>query len=194
MRTVLYEALAQARVHWVPPRTDGNDADLVTLAQPAYPLKDHLVGDGNDAELYGLTPYRHYGADDRRSLPARLTASATQPALHNLKRDRSIMCLLAMFKEWHLAQAPAEQTPLDIFHDAIEKSSDLSLNTDLKYDTQFEEVFLDICLYKHEELVQSALDVLMLHHSTHHLLLDDLQQTHLEARVFSTRALRAGSA
>ncbi len=44
---------------------------------------------------------------------------------------------------------------------------------------QVDSVFLDICLYEHGELVQSALNVLMNHHSSRQFLLTDLQSTQL---------------
>ena len=46
-------------------------------------------------------------------------------------------------------------------------------------DAPIDSVFLDICLYEHGELVQSALNVLMNHHSSRQFLLTDLISTQL---------------
>ena len=61
--------------------------------------------------------------------------------------------------------------PVQVFQDTMDKSKALRLDA---HAPDFDTIFLDLCLYTHEELVQSALDVLMVHHSARHSLLEDL--------------------
>jgi len=63
-----------------------------------------------------------------------------------------------------------------LFSKCIVKGDELSLS---ESGASFDEVFLDLCLYAHADLVQAALNVLMIHHSHRQFLLADLSGTQL---------------
>lgn len=109
-----------------------------------------------------------------------------------ITRDFGLSVMFTKFKLWSQNKGMGEN-PLEIFskcYDDIKNYYGLSLDA---YTKDFDLVFLDLCLYKHHDLVQSALNVMMIHHNLRELMLDDLLSSQLlvqEADQLLARDLR----
>jgi inositol 1,4,5-triphosphate receptor type 3 len=95
----------------------------------------------------------------------------------NSTRDFSMSLLLSKWQQWDLGQHTKK--PDQLFtecYDQLKQQYTLALDSNME---DFDLVFLDLCLYKYPELVQSALNVLMIHHNLRSLMLDDVTHSQL---------------
>ena len=99
----------------------------------------------------------------------------------NSTRDFSMSLLLNKWQQWDLGQNQqgTPKKPDELFiecFDELKSRFNLSLDSDME---EFDLVFLDLCLYKYSDLVQSSLNVLMIHHNLRYLMLDDVTHSQL---------------
>ena len=90
-----------------------------------------------------------------------------------LSQDFSVSKMMNSFKQWHKKEL--KDSPTKIFEDVIESSKELELDST----GDLEHIFIDLCYYDYPDLVQNALQVLMVHHSTKRILLDNIKQVQL---------------
>ena len=89
-----------------------------------------------------------------------------------LIEDRNLSLLLREFYKWESGQIT--KTPTEIFEEVIVNSKQITLGLDM-----FDDIFVDNLMYVHPELVQVGLDVLMAHHSSRSVLLNNAKQVQL---------------
>ncbi|GMH52463.1 hypothetical protein TrRE_jg12234, partial [Triparma retinervis] len=90
-----------------------------------------------------------------------------------LSQDFSVSKMMNSFKLWHKGEL--KESPTQIFKNVIESSKELELDNT----GDLEDIFIDLCYYDYPDLVQNALQVLMVHHSTKRILLDNMKQVQL---------------
>jgi len=90
-----------------------------------------------------------------------------------LSQDFSVSKVMNSFKLWQKGEL--KLTPTEIFENVIESSKELELDSS----GELEHIFIDLCYYDYPDLVQNALQVLMVHHSTKRILLDNMKQVQL---------------
>ena len=90
-----------------------------------------------------------------------------------LSHDYNVSKLMNNFKLWHKGEKT--QTPSELFDYVIDSSKELELDST----GILEKIFVDLCYYDYPELVQEALQVLMVHHSTRQILLDNIKEVQL---------------
>eukprot|EP00981_Chlorochromonas_danica_P005600 scaffold1159_cov160-Ochromonas_danica.AAC.22 len=83
--------------------------------------------------------------------------------------DRDISILLRYFFAWE--SGLDKRSPPELFEEAIKDSRSLTLASSK---VPFDDIMIDILMYVHTPLVQSALEVLMAHHSKRRILLDNV--------------------
>jgi len=91
-----------------------------------------------------------------------------------LSQDYSVSTAMNAFKRYFKGETGV-QTPSEIFSDIVESCNELQLDAT----GELENVFVDLCSYDYPDLVQNSLQVLMVHHSTRQILLDNLHQVQL---------------
>ncbi|KAJ8601792.1 hypothetical protein CTAYLR_006814 [Chrysophaeum taylorii] len=132
-------------------------------------------------------PARYYSTSHQKIATMRevVTVLGEVSLLH---RDNNLAALLASFKISHESEAiSTEVEPYTLFSDIVSKSPKLAtLAAPMLEDrraagiqNRFDEILLDLCLYHNEELVQSALNLLMVQHSARDSLLKDVVATQL---------------
>jgi hypothetical protein len=89
-----------------------------------------------------------------------------------LIEDRNLSLLLREFYKWESGKI--SKTPTEIFEEVMTNSKQITLGLDM-----FDDIFVDNLMYVHPELVQVGLDVLMAHHSSRSVLLDNAKQVQL---------------
>ena len=109
-------------------------------------------------------PKREVTDNGRRSFPREFTIAWT-------RKSKKQGAFVSAKKQEMRKHELSLSNPVGLFADAMDAAAALSLDATA---AEFDVIFLDLCLYTHEDLVQSALDVLMVHHSARHALLDDL--------------------
>jgi hypothetical protein len=87
-------------------------------------------------------------------------------------QDRNLSMFLRAFYLWE--NGDDERTPSEIYYSVVEKSSELTISS-----SSFDDIFLDVLMFKHTELVQGALDALMLRYGTQRTLLENAEVTQL---------------
>lgn len=89
--------------------------------------------------------------------------------------DRSLSICLKYFSQWQLDSKQALITAPEVFINQILKQCDeLSISDDTK-----DNIFLDLVMYSDHSLVQVSLDLLMMHHSSIKILLDNCNKLQL---------------
>jgi len=90
----------------------------------------------------------------------------------SVMQDRNLSIFLNKFHGWESGED--DRTPGEIFDDIMEESKSLTLAVN-----DFDAIFVDVVMFKFTPLVQGALDLLMLRHSTMSTLLSNAKQTQL---------------
>ena len=90
-----------------------------------------------------------------------------------LSHDYNVSKLMNNFKLWHKGEK--KDSPAELFDYVIVSSKELELDSS----GILEEIFIDLCYYDYPQLVQESLQVLMVHHSTRQILLDNIKQVQL---------------
>jgi hypothetical protein len=91
-----------------------------------------------------------------------------------LSQDYSVSTAMNAFKRFFKGEL-SDKTPSEIFFDVIESCKELELDET----GELEHVFIDLCYYDYPALVQNSLQVLMVHHSTRQILLENMRQVQL---------------
>ena len=92
-----------------------------------------------------------------------------------MTRDYSMSLIMSDFRRW--SEHREERDPAQLFDACFESTRDkLALDTSVP---DFDLIFLDLCLYRHPDLVQSVFNVMMIHHNLREIMLNDLQSSQL---------------
>ncbi len=90
----------------------------------------------------------------------------------SVMQDRNLSLFLSKFYRWESGED--SRTPAAILDDCLEECKELTLAVN-----NFDEIFVDVVMFKYTPLVQGALDLIMLRHSTMVTLLENAKQTQL---------------
>jgi len=126
---------------------------------------DTIYPKWNLAKRYRKTP------EDQLSTMVEMVRALDE--ITRLSHDYNVSKLLNNFKLWHKGEN--KQTPSELFDHVIDSSKELELDST----GILEEIFLDLCYYDYPELVQNSLQVLMVHHSTRQILLENINEVQL---------------
>jgi len=92
-----------------------------------------------------------------------------------ITRDYSMSQMMSSYRQWYEGKDSSD--PQELFNRCYEDTkSSLSLE---KNTSDFDLIFLDLCLYKHHDLVQSVLNVMMIHHNLREIMLNDFTSSQL---------------
>lgn len=97
--------------------------------------------------------------------------------------DRNLSLLMRYFYLW--VTGNERKSPAEIFNQVMEDSKELTMEV-----ANFDDVMIDILMFEHNDLVQSALEVLMAHHSKQLTLLSNLNSLQLLASPSRERQFR----
>ena len=89
----------------------------------------------------------------------------------SVMQDRNLSIFLRRFYQWVDGE---EKTPGEIFFEVLQDSEELTLAIN-----DFDNIFIDVLMFKHKDLTQGALDLLMLRNSTQKTLLENARETQL---------------
>lgn len=88
--------------------------------------------------------------------------------------DRNLSLLLQGFHNWEASDNPTKASAIDIFQSVVQETKSLSFGCE-----DFDEIFIDNIMCPNNDLVQGLLDVLMTHHSSTRLLLENAKNVQL---------------
>ena len=88
--------------------------------------------------------------------------------------DRNVSLLLRYFNQWE--SGADKRSPSELFEQVVADSKELTLDI-----VDFDNVMIDVLMFVHTPLMQSALEVLMAHHSMRRILLDNANNVQLLA-------------
>ncbi|GMI18313.1 hypothetical protein TrLO_g8656, partial [Triparma laevis f. longispina] len=117
------------------------------------------------SKRYSVTP------EDQLSTMVEMVKALSE--ITRLSEDFAVSKMMNSFKLWHKGEL--EISPSEIFTNVIESSKELELDST----GDLEHVFIDLCYYDYPDLVQNSLQVLMVHHSTRQILLNNIRQVQL---------------
>lgn len=92
--------------------------------------------------------------------------------IQSLIEDRNLSLLLRGFAQWQLKKD--KRNPEQIFQSVTEESSSLTIGVE-----NFDDVALDLLMYQNSSVVQSVLNVIVAHHTSQSILLNNLEKVQL---------------
>jgi hypothetical protein len=87
--------------------------------------------------------------------------------------DQNLTLLLKNYLQWASDPKASPETALDVVTNVI-KSSELSVSS-----VTNDDIYIDLLMYSHPVLVQVTLELLMIHHSSHQILMDNAHKMQL---------------
>lgn len=116
-------------------------------------------------------PVRYYKTPPHE-LQTMIAAVEILSYVQRIIEDRNLSLLLRGFYRWE--KGDDGRTPGEIFEQVILQSKELSLGCE-----SFDDIFIDLLMYVNPTLVQVCLDVLMAHHSSRIVLLENISKVQL---------------
>jgi hypothetical protein len=90
--------------------------------------------------------------------------------------DRALSSFLKKFSKWQADPHTTLDQCGDVFRSVIHETADLAISNDEK-----DQIFMDLLMYSNQNLVQVTLDLLMMHHSSQKILLENINKLQLIA-------------
>jgi hypothetical protein len=94
--------------------------------------------------------------------------------IERIIEDRNLSLLLHGFHQWELTENPSADAAVEIFESVVSETKMLTLGSD-----DFDDIFIDNILLPNNPLTQGLLNVLMTHHSSTRMLLENAKTVQL---------------
>ena len=88
--------------------------------------------------------------------------------------DRNLFFLLKAFNDWSKQESPNPEDIQGILEKVFVDTSDIYVSNET-----YDDIFIDLLMYNNPSLVQSSLQLLMTHHSTHRVLINNVSKLQL---------------